>query len=228
MRVIVVGAGLAGLTCAKVLSECGAEVAVFEASDGGGRVRTDEKNGILLDRGFQVYFAVFPVARRHLDHEKLDFRAFDPGAIIYRGLEECVLSDPLRASGLSERYIESFYKPFYGGIFLSRSLYTSARVFQFTFRMLATGNTVVPARGMGEIPKELTAHLPDGAVNPNSPVDALSRDGGRVTGVRATGEVHEADAVVLATEAQVARSACTTRRAGSGGRSFSTPTMVRS
>ncbi len=42
MRVIVVGAGLAGLTCARrVLNERGAEVAVFEASDGvGGRVRT--------------------------------------------------------------------------------------------------------------------------------------------------------------------------------------------
>ena len=39
MKTIIVGAGLAGLTCAKVLGERGAEVAVFEASDGvGGRV----------------------------------------------------------------------------------------------------------------------------------------------------------------------------------------------
>ena len=42
MKTIVVGAGLAGLTCARVLGERGVEVAVFEASDGvGGRVRTD-------------------------------------------------------------------------------------------------------------------------------------------------------------------------------------------
>ncbi|HEX2097882.1 MAG TPA: FAD-dependent oxidoreductase, partial [Rubrobacteraceae bacterium] len=68
MKVIVVGAGLAGLTCAKVLVERGAEIAIFEASDGvGGRVRTDEKEGFLLDRGFQVYFAAYPVARRHLN-----------------------------------------------------------------------------------------------------------------------------------------------------------------
>ncbi len=54
MKVIVVGAGLAGLTCAKVLTECGAEVVLFEAADGvGGGVRTGERDGSLLDRGLQ-------------------------------------------------------------------------------------------------------------------------------------------------------------------------------
>ena len=97
MKTIVVGAGLAGLTCAKVLRERGAEVAVFEASDGiGGRVRTDEQNGFLLDRGFQVYFTSYPVAGRHLDYETLDFRGFDPGVIVCRGQQKSVLSDPLR------------------------------------------------------------------------------------------------------------------------------------
>jgi len=63
MKTIIVGAGLAGLTCAEVLRERGAEVAVFEASDGvGDRVRTDGHNGFLLDRGFQVYFTSHPVA----------------------------------------------------------------------------------------------------------------------------------------------------------------------
>ncbi len=86
MKVIVVGAGLAGLTCAKALREGGAGVTAFEASDGvGGRVRTDEKDGFLLDRGVQAYFTAYPVARRHLDHARLDLRAFDPGAIIHRG-----------------------------------------------------------------------------------------------------------------------------------------------
>lgn len=86
MKVIVIGAGLAGLTCAKVLNERGAEVAVLEASDGvGGRVRTDERDGFLLDRGFQVYFTAYPAAKRHLDHDALDLRAFDPGAIISTG-----------------------------------------------------------------------------------------------------------------------------------------------
>src|SRR5215208_1488550 len=257
MKTIIVGAGLAGLTCAKVLRERGVEVSVFEASDGvGGRVRTDRWDGFLLDQGFQVYFTSYPVAKRHLDHGALNFRAFDPGAIIHRGPEKSVLSDPLRdpkalvpsllsdaatlgdkfrtldivastfpgglsageengeadtstleylkAAGLSERYIDSFFRPFYGGVLLNRELTTSARVLRFTLRMLATGPTVVPALGMGEIPRQLASHLPEGAVHLNSPVEALLREGERVVGVRVAGEEHEADAVVVATDAPAA------------------------
>jgi phytoene dehydrogenase-like protein len=257
MRVIVVGAGLAGLTCAKVLAERGVEAVVFEASDGvGGRVRTDERDSFLLDRGFQVYFTAYPVARRHLDHEALNLRAFDPGAIVCREGKKDVLSDPLRdpkalvpsllsdaatfsdkleilklaakgvveraeaagnldevdvsslqylrSEGFSERIIDDFYRPFYGGIFLDRSLSTSSRVLRFTFKMLATGKTAVPARGIGEIPKQLAARLPVSAVRTNSPVRSLLREGERIVGVEAAGEEHEADAVVVATEAPVA------------------------
>jgi phytoene dehydrogenase-like protein len=257
MRAIVVGAGLAGLTCAKVLAERGVEVVVFEASDGvGGRVRTDERDGFLLDRGFQVYFTAYPVSRRHLDHEALNLRAFDPGAIVCRGRKKDVLSDPLRdpkalvpsllsnaatfsdkletlklaaksvvegaeaagkldgadvsslehlrSEGFSERIVDDFYRPFYGGIFLDRSLSTSSRVLRFTFKMLATGKTAVPARGIGEIPKQLAAWLPVGAVRTNSPVHSLLWEGDRIVGIEAAGEEHEADAVVVATDAPVA------------------------
>jgi protoporphyrinogen oxidase len=257
MKTIVIGAGLAGLTCAKVLRERGVEVAVFEASDDvGGRVRTDERDGFLLDRGFQVYFTSYPVARRHLDYGALDFRTFDPGAIIHRGSEKSVLSDPLRdpkaifpsllsdaatpadklrtldlvastfpggisageengeadtstleylrAAGLSGRYIDSFFRPFYGGVLLNRELSTSARVLRFTLRMLATGRTVVPALGMGEITRQLASRLPEASIHLNSPVEALLREGERVVGVRAAGEEHEADTVVVATDAPTA------------------------
>ena len=257
MKIIIVGAGLAGLTCAKALRERGAEVAVFEASAGvGGRVRTDEHDGFLLDRGFQVYFTSYPVAGRHLDYEALDFRGFDPGVIIHRGSEKSVLSDPLRdpkalvqslfsdaatfgdklrtlevvartstvgisagaedgetdtstleylkATGLSGRYIDSFFRPFYGGITLNRELSTSARVLRFTLRMLASGDTVIPALGMGEIPRQLASHLQEGEIQLNSPVEDLLREGERVAGVRSVGKEHEADAVVVATDAPTA------------------------
>jgi hypothetical protein len=53
--VVVVGAGLAGLTCAIYLQRSGANVTVLESSDrAGGRVKTDSVNGFLFDHGFQV------------------------------------------------------------------------------------------------------------------------------------------------------------------------------
>ena len=110
----------------------------------------------------------------------------------------------LKAAGLSGRYIDSFFRPFYGGITLNRELTTSARVLRFTLRMLATGRTVVPALGMGEIPRQLASHLREGEIQLNSPVEGLLRDGERVVGVRSVGKEHEADAVVVATEAPAA------------------------
>ena len=63
--VLVVGAGLAGLACARRLAGAGLEVRVVEASDGvGGRMRTDVVDGFRLDRGFQVLNTGYPEARR--------------------------------------------------------------------------------------------------------------------------------------------------------------------
>ena len=84
--VLIVGAGLSGLTCALRLHEAGIPIHVIEASDGVcGRVRTDRVDGFLLDRGFQVYLSAYPEAGELLDLKALDLHAFDPGAIVYDG-----------------------------------------------------------------------------------------------------------------------------------------------
>ena len=83
--VIVVGAGLAGLCCARELHAAGLDVLVLERGDApGGRVRTDEVDGFLLDRGFQVLLTAYPEARRVLDYERLGLRPFESGALIRR------------------------------------------------------------------------------------------------------------------------------------------------
>ncbi len=94
--ILVVGAGVAGLTCAKVLVESGQEVRVLESSDHvGGRVWTDHSaDGFLLDRGFQVLFTAYPSARKHLDLNALKLREFTPGAVLIRNGEWHVLGDP--------------------------------------------------------------------------------------------------------------------------------------
>jgi phytoene dehydrogenase-like protein len=95
---IVVGAGLAGLACAARLGELGHDVVVLEASDGvGGRVRTDEVDGFLLDRGFQVLLTAYPAAKRWFDEDELELRPFAPGVIVHRGDRTVRLADPFRA-----------------------------------------------------------------------------------------------------------------------------------
>jgi len=95
--VLVVGAGVSGLVAALELKRRGFSVLVLEASDGvGGRIRTDMVNGFLLDRGFQVLLTAYPEARRCLDLNALDLRAFEPGAIIQFNGRFHAISDPIR------------------------------------------------------------------------------------------------------------------------------------
>jgi phytoene dehydrogenase-like protein len=254
MHVLIVGAGLAGLTCGRILDSLGVNVTIVDADDGiGGRVRSDYADGFTFDRGFQVLFEAYPAVRRHLDMEALHLRRFDPGAIICLHGRRFVLTDPLRdptaaidaalapivppfdklrilllaqrlrrqpidavlagddettlaylrRCGLSEQTINVFFRPFYGGIFLDRSLRTSAKCFRFDFKMLSQGAAALPARGMGAIAEQLGAPLRErGLIRLYAPVTALIDSSGRVTGVRLeSGEELSADAVVIATPA---------------------------
>ncbi|MEP6780296.1 MAG: FAD-dependent oxidoreductase, partial [Gemmatimonadaceae bacterium] len=72
--------------------------------------------------------------------------------------------------GFSHVAIENFFVPFYGGILLDRSLSTNASVLLFTFKMLAEGDTAIPARGIGAIPQQLASKLPNGVVRTSTRV----------------------------------------------------------
>lgn len=244
---IVVGAGLAGLACARVLHRAGVDVRVLEAADGvGGRVRTDVVEGFRLDRGFQVLLTAYPEARAVFDYAGLDLRAFRPGAIVRRGGRFHRLGDPwrepssalgtllagvgslvdklriaglraeladlpldavlarperstlaeLQRRGFSAAMIDAFFRPLLGGILLDRSLSASSRMFEFVFQMMGAGDVAVPARGMGELPRQLAAALPAGVLRLETAVAGVER--GKV-GLRG-GETLAAPAIVVATE----------------------------
>ncbi len=98
--VIIVGAGLAGLSAAYHLQQRGKKVKVLEAADRpGGRIRTDKVEGFLLDRGFQVLLTEYPETKELLNYEELQLRSFLPGAMVLNDEGMFEMMDPARVPG---------------------------------------------------------------------------------------------------------------------------------
>ncbi len=96
--VIVIGAGLAGLTAAVTLQRRGVDVVVLERAERvGGRVRTDVVDGFLLDRGFQLLNPAYPALAGLVDLVGLDLYPVGAGVIVAHGRGRSVLADPRRA-----------------------------------------------------------------------------------------------------------------------------------
>ena len=251
--IIIIGAGMAGLTCANYLHRAGRPVVVLEASDAvGGRVRTDvTPEGFRLDRGFQILLTKYPEVQRLMDYGALDLRAFRSGAVIrLPNGRETTLKNPiqeplaafsalvapigtladklriaafawglrgrragellannatnaestlalLRRYGWSERIINAFFRPFFGGVFLDRSLNAAGNFFEFVFQQFVEGDAAVPNLGIQQIPEQLAARLPAGTVRLHAAVEGAT--------VRlASGETLEAAAVIVAVDGAAA------------------------
>lgn len=249
--VVIIGGGLSGLTCACELHSAGRSFLLLEGSDDvGGRVRTDEVDGFLLDRGFQVLLTAYPEAQRQLNYDALQLCSFAPGSLIRTDGKFVQLSDPwrspqkilqtafapvgslldkikigllrrsasrgtldgvfdridrtsedeLRERGFSRRMIETFFRPFLGGVYLDQDLQTSCRMLYFVFRMFSQGDTALPALGMGQISRQLASRLPEETVRRNTRVASV--EPGQV--ILQSGEVISGCDIVVATEQSAA------------------------
>lgn len=73
-EVLIVGAGLAGLSAAIDCQAAGVDVMVIEASDrAGGRIASDEINGFICDRGFQLINDKYPALQELDVIKEIDF-----------------------------------------------------------------------------------------------------------------------------------------------------------
>ncbi len=99
-EVLIIGAGLAGLRCAAVLTSAGRDVAVWEAGETvGGRVRTDVIDGFRCDRGFQVLNPAYPELQRAVDVSALRLQNFAAGVIVRRDQGTAQYVHPLHHPG---------------------------------------------------------------------------------------------------------------------------------
>ena len=93
-KIAIIGAGISGLNCARHLEKNpNVSIDIFEKDSSiGGRIQTDEVDGFLLDRGFQVFLKSYPEAIETFDYSKIELFNFLPGAEINGEY----IGDPLR------------------------------------------------------------------------------------------------------------------------------------
>ena len=63
--------------------------------------------------------------------------------------------DFLVSRGFSQSFIDRFFLPLFGGIFLESSLRTDARMFKFVFKNMSRGDMVLPKQGISAVPNYL-------------------------------------------------------------------------
>ncbi|MBC9726088.1 NAD(P)/FAD-dependent oxidoreductase [Streptomyces sp. TRM68367] len=98
--VVVVGAGVAGLSAAHRLTSAGVTTAVLEAAHGvGGRMATEQVDGFRLDRIGQLLSTANPDLRRTPGLDGLVLRPFAPGVLLHSGGRLHRASAPAGAGG---------------------------------------------------------------------------------------------------------------------------------
>ena len=75
--------------------------------------------------------------------------------------DEALVEQYLSDYGFSRAMIDKFFKPFMAGICLDPQIRVTSRFLCFVLRMFTQGDAAIPALGMGEIPRQLAASIPE-------------------------------------------------------------------
>jgi hypothetical protein len=101
--VIVIGSGLTGLAAARVLAACSTDYLVLEQdSFVGGRIRSEEYEKCILDRGFQVVLPAYPSVRSL--NLPIQLKAFSRASTCITPKGKSVVADPIHNFSLFCQY----------------------------------------------------------------------------------------------------------------------------
>ncbi len=107
-------------------------------------------------------------------------------------------ADLLSKRGFSDLCVESFWRPFFGGVFLDQDLQTSAGLLRYYLRAFILGRAFLPGGGIGRLASILREKIPDERFRFHANVREVEKgpDGFRVA--LDSGEILRAVSVILA------------------------------
>lgn len=95
-KIIIIGSGLSGLSCAHHLKKNGFNPIIYDKSDHiGGKVYSEKINGFICDYGFQILLNNYEEVKKILNYNDLKMKYFESGAQIYHGGKILKLYNPL-------------------------------------------------------------------------------------------------------------------------------------
>lgn len=95
--VLIIGAGMSGLSAAYTLYKKGISFKIVEATSSvGGRMKTERIQGFQLDRGLHFFQTAYPEASKLLDFEELELQNVYQGALVYHKNDFSLLSNPFK------------------------------------------------------------------------------------------------------------------------------------
>ena len=191
-KIAVVGAGLSGLSAAIYLERNGQEVVLFEASNRvGGRVTSDEVNGFICDRGFQVINPSYSEIRRLKALDGIEFSQINTNIRI-DGIKygtRHLINDLAALPKLREKVLNPFLK----GVFLNDPKNIPKKIANEITRSFIFGRPGVPDQGVRVFSENLADRVSN--IQLNAVVENISK--GKVSGNFGS---EKFDAIIVATD----------------------------
>lgn len=108
--------------------------------------------------------------------------------------------DYLKDFGFSDHFIDSFFKPFFSGVFLERELKTPANYFSFLFQRFSEGYASLPKDGMQAICSQLSENFRD-KIFLNSKIEYIEENLENVAVILTDGTSQTFEKIIIAIEA---------------------------
>ena len=111
--------------------------------------------------------------------------------------DETSTIDYLHKQGFSNNILQTFFFPFFTGIYLEDELRSSSKKFEFVYKMFSEGLAAIPEKGIQAIPNQLYGQLKETAFRFNEPVEKVENQ----TLTLQNGKSQTYDYVIITTDA---------------------------